>query len=246
MALSTIPLLRLFASLASVLRTTLDGVPVDASIVITQLDALIAEIERGVQKDPVGGDWYRSDDIVERAMRTRAFAAIQRLAPAGSTYLDEARRLTERNGADGWMVVRLAGILRGLRDDYAAGYVQTVEELVHADVFADFLGMADELITKGYKDAAAVIAGSVLEEHLRNLATKHDVATATEGRPVKAETLNSNLVKAGAYNKLTQKSVTAMLDLRNSAAHGRYEQYDKTQAEAMIRDVQSLAERLPA
>lgn len=60
-----------------------------------------------------------------------------------------------------------------MREDYEAGYMRTVEELIHADLFADFLERTDELVSKGYKDPAAVLAGSVLEEHLRKLAVKH-------------------------------------------------------------------------
>jgi hypothetical protein len=71
------------------------------------------------------------------------------------------------------------GILRGLRNDYEAGYMRTVEDLVRADLFTDFIEMAEELVGKGYEDAAAVITGSVLEEHLRKLATRHSIATRT-------------------------------------------------------------------
>jgi hypothetical protein len=64
---------------------------------------------------------------------------------------------------------QVRGTLQALRDDYESGYLQSVVELVHADIFADFLDMADYLIQQGYKDPAAVVAGSVLEEHLRKL-----------------------------------------------------------------------------
>jgi hypothetical protein len=82
---------------------------------------------------------------------------------------------------------QLVAILRALREDYAHGYVRTVQELVHADVFADFLDMASELLTKGYKDAAAVIVGSVLEEHLRQLATLNSMSIVAGSSPKKAD-----------------------------------------------------------
>ena len=49
-----------------------------------------------------------------------------------------------------------------------------------------------------------------------------------------------------AYGKLDQKSVTAWLDLRNDAAHARYDNYDKGQVEALIRDVRAFTLRHPA
>lgn len=159
----------------------------------------------------------------------------------------QTAELNSRSAQDGWIVAQLAGIMRALRSDVEAGYMRSFEELVHADVFADFIEMAEELVGKGYKDAAAVITGSVLEEHLRKLAGKRGGSTQhPDGRFVKADTLNAELVKTGAYNKLTQKQVTAWLDLRNKAAHGRYDEYDRAQVEALIRDVRSFMERFPA
>jgi hypothetical protein len=58
-----------------------------------------------------------------------------------------------------------------------------------------------------YKDAAAVIAGSTLEEHLRKLAQKNGVAIEkADGAPKKADALNADLAGAGAYNKLEQRA----------------------------------------
>ncbi len=149
-------------------------------------------------------------------------------------------------GDPGASVPRLAGIIRALRDDYEAGYMRSIEELIRADVFADFLEMADELHAKNYKDSAAVIAGSVLEEHLRKLAVANGVAIETGGKPMKADTINGDLVKAAVYNKLVQKQVTAWLGIRNSAAHGKYEEYDHAQVEGLIRDVRDFMVRHPA
>ena len=139
------------------------------------------------------------------------------------------------------------GMLQALRDDYESGYLQSVVELVHADLFADFLDMADHLIQQGYKDPAAVVAGSVLEEHLRKLCDKHGIdVLKADGTPKKADALNSELAGAGAYSKLDQKSVTAWLDLRNKAAHGKYGEYTQEQVTLMIQGVQDFASRYPA
>ena len=89
------------------------------------------------------------------------FAAIERLAPPGSTYVKNAKAYERILGGNlGVAVAPLAGILRALRTDYDAGNLQSVIELIHADVFADFLDMADYLLQQGYKDAAAVVIGS--------------------------------------------------------------------------------------
>ena len=44
------------------------------------------------------------------------------------------------------------------------------------------------------------------------------------------ESITSELAKQGVYSKLEQKNVTAWLDLRNKAAHGKYSEYNDNQA----------------
>jgi hypothetical protein len=169
---------------------------------------------------------------------------IDRLASSQSTYV---RQANETTGFPGHVILTLAGILQALRSDVEAGYLESLTQLVHAEVFADFLEMASDLQEKGYKDAGAVIAGSVLEEHLRKLAGRSGIQIdKADGSPKKADTLNSELAAAGAFNKLQQKSVTAFLDLRNKAAHGLYGEYDHAQVAALIRDVRDFLLRYPA
>ena len=109
--------------------------------------------------------------------------------------------------------------------------------------------MATHLLSEGYKDAAAVIAGSTLEEHLRQLAGKHSVTTehAQKGRtvPKKADRLNADLAKAAAYKKLDHKNITSWLNLRNDAAHGQYEEYSQVQVELMVQGIRDFLARVP-
>lgn len=113
-------------------------------------------------------------------------------------------------------------------------------------MFGDFLEMADHLVGNHYKDAAAVIAGSTLEGHLRQLAIKAGISCDHNGRPKKADALNSELAAAGVYSKLDQKSVTAWLGLRNDAAHGNYATYDENQVRLLIQSVQHFLSVNPA
>jgi ABC-type multidrug transport system ATPase subunit len=111
----------------------------------------------------------------------------------------------------------------------------------------DAVGLASELHERGYKDPAAMVMGSALEELLRKLAVKAGVSIERDdGSPQKADALNHGLGHADAYNMLQQKSVTAWLDLRNKAAHGRHSEYDAAQVSALIRDVRDFMTRLPA
>ena len=140
------------------------------------------------------------------------------------------------------------GILSAAREELAGGWLTTTKGLISAEIFSDFLEMAQHLLAEGYKDPAAVMAGSVLEEHLRQLCQKHGIPTETtkQGRPQpkKADALNSDLVKKGVYNRLDQKNVTAWLDLRNKAAHGKYEDYTKEQVSLMLQSLSDFMVRV--
>ena len=134
------------------------------------------------------------------------------------------------------------GILKAIREEIAGGWLISAKGLIAAEIFTDFLEMAEYLLSEGYKDPAAVVAGSVLEEHLRQLCSKHgiDIQTTNSSgntRPKKADTLNADLAKAQVYSDLDQKQVTAWLDLRNKAAHGRYSEYTHDQVEIMINGI---------
>jgi RiboL-PSP-HEPN len=129
-------------------------------------------------------------------------------------------------------------ILKVIRDEIEGDWLFTMKELVSAELFTDFIEMAEHLLSQGYKDPAAVIIGSVLEEHIRQLciAKNIDIETNDNGKlvPKTADKLNSDLAKSEVYTKLDQKQITTWQDLRNNAAHGNYSKYSSEQVQQMI------------
>lgn len=142
----------------------------------------------------------------------------------------------------GYLIPYGRGILLAIKNEIEDGWLFTVKGLVSAEIFSDFLEMAKHLLDEKYKDPAAVMIGSVLEEHLRQLCNKHSIDTTflnqkSEVKPKKADMLNADLAKHSIYNLLEQKNVTAWLDLRNKAAHGLYLEYDHNQVDLMYQGV---------
>lgn len=214
---------------------------------IAQISELVDDVAPRIQADGGRLPFFKGSYVEARTLRTRMVAATNRLAAPHSAYRDQVQECEGENTTDRHKVATLTGILIALRDDYEAGYLQSVQELIHADVFGDFLEMAQELLDKNYKDPAAVVAGSVLEEHLRKLAGLAGVSvSAPDGKPVKADRLNADLTKAGVYTGLEQKSVTAWLGLRNHAAHGEYDKYDAAQVANLLSDIRAFLIRHPA
>jgi hypothetical protein len=144
---------------------------------------------------------------------------------------------------------RCRGILNAVKNEILNGYFNDLKGLVSSDLYSDFLEMAEHLLEENYKDPAAVIIGSVLEEHLRQLCIKHDIELTIvsngKTKQKKASQLNVDLTKAITLNKLDNKNVTAWLDLRNCAAHGQYDQYSQNQVKELLMNVQSFISRYP-
>lgn len=226
---------------------------INLQAVLTQIDDLIAELEKFSKYRSPREIGYRYTGVPTSELAeflTRVVAGIERIAPPNSAYLETLK--TSTDGLNPLIPDRIdiyLGVLKALRADYTKGYLLSVTELIHADVFSDFLEMADYLLSEEYKDPAAVIAGTVLEGHLRKLCDKSGIPTIKlTGEPKKAESMNTELATANAYSnsKLDQKSVTAWLDLRNKAAHGHYAEYTKEQVALLIQSIRDFITRNPA
>jgi hypothetical protein len=136
-------------------------------------------------------------------------------------------------------VRRGQGILRAALEDLRHGHLFDVRRLIAAEVSADFLEQAAELHSASYNGPAALVAGCVLEDCLRRLCGKHELALPA--RP-KLDTMNADLARASVYNKLTQKRITAIADIRNNAAHGKWDQFDQADVKDMIDWVATFVE----
>ena len=98
--------------------------------------------------------------------------------------------------------------------------------ILAAEIFSDHVEMAEHLLEKKWKDPAAVIIGTTLELHLKELSKKHRLPVLNNsGKPMKASSLNDQLAKNTIYNSSDQKAVTGWLGIRNDAAHGNYSNY---------------------
>lgn len=186
------------------------------------------------------------------AFGAAAVSAIENSTGRDSTYSQQARRCVDdiehgpasANPARFPSTLRLKGILDQVQPALMSGNLVSYEERIHGEVFGDFLEMADYLLNQGYKDAAAVIAGTALEEHLRVLCKKHSIPITfikgDEIQPKKASTMNDDLKKANVYGGLEHKQINAWQDLRNKAAHGEYAAYDKQQVALLVQGVRDF------
>jgi len=142
-------------------NTSKQAKKLDTATFIKQLDTIIDDHRASVETTD------------QQSLVTRSIAAIHRISGSNSAYAIEVKRILDFEPYLHRHTSFIVGIVQALRDDLNAGYIQNLVELAHGEVFADFLEMALHLSDSGYKDAAAVIAGSTLESHIRELCHKH-------------------------------------------------------------------------
>lgn len=214
---------------------------------LDRIDGVLARL--GLSQQPMELQRYDSYNGGQAfTFTTSALVVIDGIAGPASRYAVLAQDSVGQHGAGHyWAVADLHGVLLALRADLESGNLAGIQDRIRGDTFEDFLEMAAHLLEQGYKDAAAVIAGSVLEGHLRALALNRSIDTIKpDESPVKADGLNAELAKAEAYRTGDQKSITAWLGLRNDAAHGHYERYTSEQVGVAHAGIRDFLNRVPA
>ena len=172
--------------------------------------------------------------------RSRSLATLAGLLPPGHVYLVHYEQLTAvaTNDEGGPVDERRdagVGVLKALKADLDAGQLLGLRDLVSAELLADFLDMADHLLAEGYVHAAATLAGAVLEDSLRR---------ALSDRGLKAtgnlESMNRVALDAKVYGPTVHGQVKVWTSVRNSAAHGKWDEVDESQVETLLIGIRSF------
>lgn len=193
------------------------------------------------------GATYRTEQFMKLTefveWRTSVSSILDVVVPHGSIH---------RKAVDGFpsldneLETRDYGIsfLKSVRYDFENGFFEDISSEIDAEISADYLNQAESLLSfsrpsdKG-EVAAAVISGAVLEHGLRMLCNKLDPPEPTE---VKKKNLSLGglieaLKKRKVFNELTAKQLRSWADIRNSAGHGKFEEFNRSQVESMVSGV---------
>lgn len=216
--------------------------------VSNEIDELVLIAERLSHDAASSGSSLGAERIEElSSVAARGAQLIVRLYGSDSQYLINFRNVlatknfTIMHSNYYEHVSEFCGILKGVQHDIKSGLLDDLRQLLQAEIFADFLEMGEHLLTEGYKDAAAVILGAVLEDSLRKLATSRGIPTTSPaGKALTIDPLNVALAKEKVYGPLVQKQITTWANLRNDAAHGHFTAYDAAQVKQMLLFVQKF------
>ena len=233
----------------------------DLEIFSNHLKELLANISKTLKKAKKSAEEnstiFNDDDpssyislIEYQKHKTKAVVAVKKIGEEESEYYDQIKKIIDENGDKYIELLKIIGVLEGLYQDLTDGYIFSFKELIHSDIFTDFLEQAEYLLRNGYKDASAIIAGCVLEQHLRNLCIKNDIEIKKERTSKeyyrRSSELNNDLAKNAITSKNEKKQITAWLGIRNSAAHGNFEDYSENQVEYLILGIKHFISKYSA
>ena len=182
------------------------------------------------------GSYESVDSELFTAWKVKVRNLLSLICGQKSQYFEEYEKAEKPHSMESSFSVskRVGAIFHACKQDFEDGYLNSIKSLIQAEVFDSELEQAEELLSSGYKLPSAVIAGVVLETALRDLCNQ-------EGLPLgKLDKMNSDLAKLGKYNKLQQKRITALADIRNNAAHGKPEEFTNEDVRLMIRDIENF------
>lgn len=132
-------------------------------------------------------------------------------------------------------------IIESARDAIDSVLVRLRSEL-QANIFDNDLDAANELNAKGFPRAAGMIAGVVMEGHLRETVTRHAVKLTSKNPTI--ATLNDALKDAGVVDLHIWRRVQAVGDVRNNCGHKTAKEPSKDDVARMIADVSDLIKRI--
>ena len=223
---------------------------------IKQLNTIISDYHRFTSTCQYDDHSDKNNTVEMGTLITKSISTIERITGNKSEYYKSIQiAFNEKNkyrySHNGLILIHIIGITQALKSDLENDYLKSLSEIIHSNLFSDYIDMSSHLLEEGYKDPAAVLTGSTLENHLRNLCLKHDIDIEYENGkgkivPKKADSMNAELAIKDVYNKTFQKQITAWLDLRNNAAHGKYDQYNDTEVRLMISGILNFIQLYPA
>lgn len=210
-----------------------------------ELEELAKKVGGSAWQD-FGGTTYVDMELLSE-WRSQTLTLLRQVMPSSAPYTKQLEKFLE-DGNKKVLFDRLYGIFKGAYQDFKAGMFDNLKLEIESNVSCDFLGQANallndkELVDYSYLPAAVLI-GAVLEKTLRSLCENANpkIETVNEnGRAKKMSAMIEDLKKAGIINEIRKRQLETWNAIRNSAAHGKIEEFTKEQVAAMLQGVQDF------
>lgn len=110
--------------------------------------------------------------------------------------------------------------------------IRDLRSLIQQELFRADLAGAESLLADGHSRAAGVIAGVILEKHLKTVAVARAIKLSR--RPVLSE-LNDLMRSSNVYDVPQWRFVQRLADVRNLCAHSAEREATKSEVEDLVR-----------
>ena len=217
---------------------------------LNEANELIPKMELSYKQTASGGSWRigRYAHISEYQALVEKYQVLVRTLVRNQDQLKELISDVDRKKNSPRSVRSIIGNLTGLKDNYEKGFLDDLQELIVADISADYMGQAEALLGEGKPGQydhvpAAVLCGAVLEDSLRRLCQRQSPPICTDlpnGKPKTMDPLITDLQKENVFKKTKAAQLRSWAQIRNSAAHGKFSDFDKNDVEAMLKGVTSF------
>lgn len=191
--------------------------------------------------------FLRFKEFVE--WRTGAASILDSVVPHSSIH---RKAVDSFPGLSNELSTREYGIsfLTSIRHDFENGFLENLVAEIDSEITAEYLVQAEELLQFSRPSdrgelAAAVVVGAVLEHGLKGLCQTLSPPEAIEisGKRLTLSSLIDTLKKRRVFNELTAKQLRAWADIRNAAAHGNSDEFNRHQVESMVTGVTEFLTR---
>jgi hypothetical protein len=176
--------------------------------------------------------------------RTNCTTLLDQMLPTSSVHRLTAEQFKTIKNNRGSLQFGIQ-FLKAISEDFDQGFFDDIGIQIETEIATDYLGQAIILVESELREQissapAAVLAGVVLEKCLRSMCehlSPPEPTTQNNGKLLTLNPLIEALRKRDAFNEVQAKQLRAWAAIRNSAAHGQFEEFSTEQVKAMIRGI---------
>lgn len=195
-----------------------------------RFEELSGEMEQiNVEKDEFGID--RVDGESWEKWSTSVLNLLKISFGSNCVHYQNFKNIYDNFRRDKSLLGRARGVFSAAKKDYEGGYVLSLENTISGEVFGDFIGLAKQSLSDGYKDVAAVLSCAALEDALKRYARNNGIDDV-------ADKVMQEVVSALKSKGLVKGAQKTMLDtmpkIRDYAMHANWSKITEADVGSVI------------
>ncbi len=216
----------------------------DQKLILNELDGILEKYRELSGMD--NGRPSSGTDMI--ALINKAVSAVKRITGSESDYTLAITAIAEEKEGQPGGTAMVFGVVKALRDDIRQGRYSPAPDPVYFDphAFVGFLNVAMNQLSRGDIRAAAVLAGSTLETHLRKMAARSGLEIEdAAGNILPVSGVITALVGTEALGAEEKERVDVWLGIRETASTDGADLLSEDQVRTMIAGINAFLTRNP-